>query len=65
MHLGHFGKPGDYAHHKACSEITSRILQEGGMAKTSKFAMQFKKELWDLFLETKDFYYNSLAKSLT
>ena len=60
---GHYGDIGSVAHHKTCSYIcVGSLLVEDESMKT--FRTDFKKELWSWFLQTKDYYYNSLSKNL-
>jgi|SaaInl6LU_22_DNA_1037377.scaffolds.fasta_scaffold01512_12 hypothetical protein len=58
---GHYGDLGSFAHHKTCSYICVGSLMTEDM---DTFRENFKEELWEWFLQTKDFYYNSLSKNL-
>jgi hypothetical protein len=60
---GHYGDVGSVAHHKTCSYICigSLMLDDDSML---TFRDKFKKELWEWFLQTKDYYYNSLYKNI-
>lgn len=58
---GHYGDLGSFAHHKTCSYICIGSLMAEDMY---TFRENFKEELWEWFLQTKDFYYNSLSKNL-
>jgi len=57
---GKFGELGSFAHHKTCSYICVGSL----LTEMDDFRKDFKGELWEWFLLTKDFYYNSLHKNL-
>ena len=58
---GHYGDVGSFAHHKTCSYICVGSLMTDDM---SEFRIKFKSELWDWFLLSKDYYYNSLYKNI-
>jgi|SaaInl5LU_22_DNA_1037371.scaffolds.fasta_scaffold41740_2 hypothetical protein len=58
---GHYGEIGSFAHHKTCSLICVGSLLTDEM---DEFRKNFKDELWDWFLQSKDYYYNSLHKNL-
>lgn len=58
---GHYGDVGSVAHHKTCSYICIGALMVDGM---SEFRDKFRDELWQWFLQSKDYYYNSLYKNI-
>jgi len=55
---GHYGDIGSYAHHKTCSYICLGCVIVG----MDDFLLDFKKQMWEWFLITNDYYYNSLCK---
>lgn len=58
---GYYGDVGSVAHHKTCSYICIGSLMTEGM---DEFRNKFRDELWDWFLQSKDYYYNSLYKNI-
>ena len=58
---GQYGDVGSVAHHKTCSYICIGALMVDEM---SEFRKSFKDELWEWFLQSKDYYYNSLYKNI-
>lgn len=57
---GKYGKPGTVSHHRTCGYIAAGAE----MACKPDFMNKFKDELWLWYLQTEDYYYNSLVKNV-